>query len=377
MTLRLLLAGALSASVVLSAPFMGQFRAALRSAFPDSFVMIVGAAVALIIVGAVAAALFRVGRSGSPARYMAIAAAVLLGVTYSLVSATGTPEVDVVERVHFVEYGVITLLFYWAWTPRGDASVLALPVLAGLLVGTVEEWFQWFIPVRVGEARDVLLNLVAIACGMLVGVAIDPPALLTRPFRNTPRGSRQQIAYGAGIVIVVFAAFVSTVHVGYLVEDTEAGLFRSRYTRDGLLAHAADRADRWAADPPLTFRRLSREDQYLDEGLWHVRRRNDASAAGDYTRAWHENLILERYFAPVLDTGTYAGPEGHRWSEGQRADARARAGLSPSRYLSDAEPYPIVVIPRAVLWGAVVLVVSALSLSVPRRAVSRSMSNDT
>ena len=42
-----------------------------------------------------------------------------------------------------------------------------------------------------------------------------------------------------------------------------------------------------ACDPPIGLRRLSREDQYLDEGLWHVRERNGRWAAGDYDVALH------------------------------------------------------------------------------------------
>ncbi len=46
--------------------------------------------------------------------------------------------------------------------------MLVLPVLAGLLVGTADEWLQWFIPNRVGEIADILLNGIAIGCGLAV-----------------------------------------------------------------------------------------------------------------------------------------------------------------------------------------------------------------
>ena len=65
--------------------------------------------------------------------------------------------------------GLISLLFYRAWRAATFAkatagkpqnmSIVALPIASGLVVGTLEEWFQWLIPNRVGEARDVLLNL--------------------------------------------------------------------------------------------------------------------------------------------------------------------------------------------------------------------------
>ena len=87
---------------------------------------------------------------------------------------TGDADTDVVESFHFVEYGLLTLLFYRVWRPIGDLSVFVLPVLAGLLVGTLDEWLQWFVPSRVGEMRDVVLNGVAIACGLLFSIGFEP-----------------------------------------------------------------------------------------------------------------------------------------------------------------------------------------------------------
>ena len=74
---------------------------------------------------------------------------------------------DVVQRFHFLEYGVITFLFYRAWKPLEDQRYWCCLVLAGLIVGTADEWLQWFIPNRVGEIADVLLNGIAIGCGLL------------------------------------------------------------------------------------------------------------------------------------------------------------------------------------------------------------------
>jgi hypothetical protein len=104
-----------------------------------------------------------------------------------------------------------------------------------------------------------------------------------------------------------------------------APLSWSRYDRATLTALARDRADRWRADPPTVLRRLSREDQYMDEGLWHIRRRNDAWTAGVFFIARRENRILEEFFAPVLDAPSYVSKSGHRWPPEQRADAERRA----------------------------------------------------
>ena len=290
-------------------------------------------------------------------RYGCIAAALTLGTSYALVSRTGDPNVDMVERFHFVEYGLIALLFYAAWLPVGDGSLLLLPVLAALLVGIGEEWLQWFIPARVGEMRDVVLNLWAIGCGLLFGLALKPPSRLSLAL---PPPSRRRVKRFAAVVVIAFALFLQSVHVGFQIDDPSRGSFRSIHRGDELLALAGERAARWRHDPPLTWRRLSREDQYLTEGVSHVRRRNLCWDTGDLTCAWHENLILEGYFAPVLDTPTYISKDPHRWPEAQRADLQQRVGVSTVQYLSEADDPPIWPWPKPVFWAAVAVAVLAL-----------------
>jgi hypothetical protein len=354
---RLAAAAAFAAAVILSAPFIGQIRGALRATFPQRFALIVGGAVAVAVALAVLVALARI-RERRALRYSLIAGALALGLGYIAAMSTGTAEVDAVERVHFVEYGVITLLFYLAWRPLGDGSVVVLPILAGVLVGTLEEWFQWFIPVRVGELRDVLLNLAAIVAGLLFSLGVAPPPAMPR---RPGRGSLARIGMFAAAVTLVLAAFVHSVHLGYEIADAEAGMFRSRYSKAGLQQEARDRADRWRANPPIVLRRLSREDQYMDEGLWHVRRRNEAWTDGDIFASWHENLILEKYFAPVLDTPSYAAPAGSRWAPAQRVDAQNRAGAGP--YTSRAEPHPIYIWPRGAFWALALAMAGVMASS--------------
>ena len=354
-----LLAIAASTILVFSAPFIGEVRSALRTRFPGQFVTIVGAAVVVATAGALIAALVRI-RDRRLLRFGLIGAALALAVTYSIESGLGNPESDVVERFHFIEYGLITLLFYRAWRSLGDAGVIVLPILAGLAVGTCDEWFQWFIPARVGELRDVFLNLAAIVSGLLFSLALDPPDRIPR---SVSRRSLRQIAGVALLTTVLLAAFVDCVHVGHAIADPGIGTFKSIYTSAELDALSRDRAERWAATPPLTRPpRLSREDQYMSEALWHVQARNKAWSAGDIDSAWHENRILERYFAPVLDTASYVSKTGHRWSGEQRADAERRASLpagEPSTFISHAQdPFPIFVVSRFKYW----LAVSAISL---------------
>jgi VanZ family protein len=355
--LRFVLPTAVATTLVLSAPFVGQIRSAIRREFPGQYLLILAGAAAVGLVVALAAAVWRI-RDRRAARYGAIGLAILIAVTYSLVTATGVPERNAVERFHFLQYGLITFLFYRAWRPLGDVSILVLPVLAGLIVGSVEEWFQWFIPNRVGEVNDVLLNLVAIVSGLLFSLGVDPPNRLAA---RAPV-SRRRIVRLAIAALLTFAVFFHVVHLGSHVTDAEIGTFTSRFSTERLLALQADRASTWASAPPsTTLVRLSREDQYLSEGLEHAEARNELWTAGDVRGAWFENRILEKYYAPVLDTPTHAGP-GPRWAEAQRVDAERRAAAAGG-FVSDAYPYRIFTWPPLVFWTAVFLLVAAIRVA--------------
>ena len=159
------------------------------------------------------------------------------------------------------------------------------------------------------------------------------------------RGSRVRAIVWTGAAVVVFGLFFRTVHIGYDVRDLELGSFRSRYTGQQLTDASHDRTDRWRTDPPVVQRRLWAEDHYLTEGLWHVQRRNQAWDARDFTTAWRENRILEKFYAPLLETPTYASAEGHRWPVAQRAAAAAQADPVSIRAASDAYAYPLYVWP--------------------------------
>jgi hypothetical protein len=349
------LAAGVSAALVLAAPFIGEIRRALLIRFPGQFVRIIGAIVLASGLLAIAAAVVRI-RERKALRYAGLVTAVAIAISYAFITRTDDPQVNAVQSFHFIEYGLVTVLFWCAWRPAGDASSLVLPVLAGLLVGTLEEWFQWFIPVRVGEVRDVFLNGVAIGCGLIFSLALHPPSRTHMAF--TPAARRRNHAF-AGMVVVVFGAFFQSVHLGYAIDGPQQSVFRSGYTAADLDRLSADRAERWRGETVGRPPRLSAEDQYMTEGHWHVARRNEAWAAGDGAGAWHENLILERFFSPVLDRPTYVSPTGTRWPPEHRADAADRATPSTS-YVSRAEAQPIITWPRGGFWTAVMALVAAL-----------------
>jgi VanZ family protein len=354
-----------SIALVLSAPFIGYVRGWIRTQFPGQFVRIIGGAIAVIGVVLVVAALARI-RSHRALRYSALAAAIAGAIWYSLAEATGVPEVDVVQRFHFIEYGIITFLFYRAWRPLADPATVMLPFVAGLLVGTADEWLQWFIPNRVGEMADIFLNGIAIACGLVFSLGALPPATFSRHWQP---GSLRRVGRMAAAFVVAFALFFHVVHLGYDIRDDEIGAFKSRYSRSSLEAMATSKAEEWRAHPfPLVLQRVSREDQYMTEGVTHVQERNELLTANDAAAAWNENRILEKYYPPVLDTPSYISRTGHRWAAEQRADVQSRTAAPQPGYVSAANPYPLYAWPRVPFWLVTIGVAAVIWLLCARLA---------
>lgn len=346
-----------SAAIVIGSPYIGQLRAAVQEALPDQYRAVVGGIVLAGVVAAVAAAIFHI-REHRAARYALIVAALVIAAAYARFTRTGNVEQDLVEQFHFVEFGLLTYLFYRVWHHRRDLTAVVLPACAGIVVGIADEWVQWFVPSRVGEFHDILINGVAVACGLLFSAGVAPPQAIVLP---PDRGTRKAIAAGLSAVLVATPAFVDAVHRGHIIRESDVGRFRSTFSRPQLEVAAAERVARWRARPPATEWGFAREDHYLGEARWHIQRRNDARDSADLWTAWNENLILEKYFAPALDLGS-------RWPANAREALAATSVASVNGYESDAEPYPIVVVSRWRFWLGAAGVVAACWLVLVGRA---------
>jgi hypothetical protein len=355
---RFALAVAASIALILAAPFIGRIRNVIRDVSGGHFALVLGVVVAACAAAAVVVAVVTI-RHRRLLRFGVIGGALTLAVASAILTSSPDPQVAAVERFHFVQYGLITFLFYRAWRPLGDAGTIVLPVLAALTTATVEEWFQWFIPGRVGVVEDVFLNWTAIVCGLLFSAGIDPPSGGLGAFGAR---ARRQAGLAGALLVVVFGLFFDSVHLGHRIEDPAIGSFVSIHTADGLRAHARDRAARWPTAPPVDRTRLAREDQYRTEGLQHVQARNEAWERGDIDAAWRENLILEAYYEPVLR-------QGHEWPAAQHRDASQRAAMSrrTTPFESAASPYAIHTWPRAAFWLPVLALAAGL-LAIARRA---------
>ena len=355
----------MTALIVGAAPAAGVARSWLQATLGPRFATLLLVALAGTLALVVGRALYRRGWP-TPAQGLRVLTAV--GIAAGWVATTGSadPAIRAVELVHFVEYGAITWAFVRAFEPAAGGAAYLPAALAAFIAGIAEEAYQWWLPARVGELRDVWLNGVAIGCALLFvsGLAVRT----SRPARYP--AAAPLVARMAALAVIALAAFIHVVHLGVRITDGPT-TFLSRFTPQSLADAARDRDTRWAVAPPLVRPdRLSREDQYTTEGVQHVQARNTAFGAGDAVTAWHENRILEGAFAPVLDTPSYLSRTGHRWSAAQRADAEARAGAAVLQpFESRAFPYPLYLWPPAALWTAA-LTVALACLWFGRRAAA-------
>jgi len=134
--MNVLIAAAVSAMVVLASPFMGQLQSFLRrSLSTKNYVLLFGVGVIVAVGLAILFALLRI-RERRAARFGLLLLALAFGASYMWLTATPWPEVNAVERVHFVEYGVIAFLFY-------RASLSRRPVRRSLGEGGRREHSSW------------------------------------------------------------------------------------------------------------------------------------------------------------------------------------------------------------------------------------------
>ena len=85
------------------------------------------------------------------------------------------------ERVHFIEYSLLGAFIFTAWSLDLKGNPLYLASLGlTFLLGGIDELIQYFLPNRVGEFRDCVLNMV----GGMIGIVMA--WVLRRPSVNDP-----------------------------------------------------------------------------------------------------------------------------------------------------------------------------------------------
>ncbi len=363
---------ALSLLLVALAPFAGELREALAARLGRGFRFALAAAL-LLAAGALVGLVLRRARAGGrprsgsrrPGRPLAA-----LGLAAGLIAlelafwTTGDRSSDAVERVHLLEYALLALLYDRALRPRfAGLSRLVSTLEAVAFVGLADETVQWLTPARVGDGRDVLLNVYAGLIGVVLawGAARSSGGSPGRSRSRRRRLARPALLAGA-VLAGAAGAFVDAVHLGHEIDDPALGVFRSSFRPAALARAGPERAARWAAHPPGAPRPLALEDEFLTEAGWHAQVRNAAVERGELLLAWRENRILESWYAPFLDLPRRRWPAAQRaWIEAELRRRSPRAlGPSPGYRSSALAGRILVAPPRPLFWLGIAAAAAAL-----------------
>lgn len=269
------------------------------------------------------------------------------------------------EALHFVQYGVLSLLLFRAYSHRyGDRGAYICSVLMGALLGTLDEVIQWIVPRRFFDFRDLFINAIS---GVLVQIGLAAGLAPQRMAIRAGMRSTRAVWRLAQILSLVFLLIVSNtpdvwsplysyrpdafvfkeamVEYGYRHVDPQIGSFNSRLKRERILASDSARADEAAellreypkeedyqafidrysmfTDPFLyEFRvRLFRRDRFWDRAK--EPKIDSAERRVLMTVAWGENMILEKYYGSTL------AATQRRWPESRRIEAAREALPGP------------------------------------------------
>lgn len=210
-----------------------------------------------------------------------------------------------VERIHFLQYGLLGALVYAALR-RHQASWVAMAQGAALVywIGLGDEAVQWALPNRVGEIGDGVINLFSGALGI---AAAHFTVLAAASPRRTTRTHIDALFASAALTTVGSALFLLFVHgFGHVIETKDPGRLFSAFRAPEL-----SRIDKGEVAPDGRRRRV-----YENEAIRHLHQRefyftNDFAIRGggyyrSYDRCHLENRILQTYYRRFLDRH---GPE--------------------------------------------------------------------
>jgi hypothetical protein len=271
--------------------------------------------------------------------WLTLVAATFAG--YTLLLGGKSPE----ESIHFIQYGVLGVLVFRALAiKRHDASIFFSAAAICGIIGTIDETIQWLVPQRLWDLRDIWINFLAAA---LVQVAI---ALGLKPAFLAPRPSRANLRFLCRLLVAA-AVILGTnllntppriawyaeripgleyllvnesvmLEYGFLYDDPDIGVFRSRLAPDALRAADRERAAEAAAilnrfrdrSDYKTFLSLYTpvNDPFVHEARVHLfsrdanfeiameKKAHGEKYAGNLNDAYRQNQILEKYFPHTL-----------------------------------------------------------------------------
>ncbi|HMP88588.1 MAG TPA: VanZ family protein [Kiritimatiellia bacterium] len=276
---------------------------------------------------------------------------IILGIFLSLTwMLRRNPE----EAIHFVQYGILTILIFRAYRFRlSDPSIFFATSMLGIMLGIIDELIQWITPRRYFDYRDIGINTLAV---VLMSIAIALVVKLPYSWRVASAGGmRAGFKWLAVNLLLLLFCLMNTASMkewysryipaanrvptvtaeyGYLYRDPEIGTFKSRLSPVELARQDMERSSEMSA----IIKQIRTEEQYnsfigstpphrqpfLVEARVHLFRRDRHATTARHTGnpeekvrsaiiALRENQILERYFPNTLRES------GHWWRDDIRA----------------------------------------------------------
>lgn len=274
----------------------------------DVIIVLVGIAVGLLILAAIAWILWR-RPEGWPWRL----AFSLVAIGLSVWMLSGSYKVPI-EAMHILEYTALGALAYRALAlgGRGGLSTAMLALLFGLAAGLTDETIQWAHPQRTGAFEDGLLDTRAASIGVLLG-------WLGLRLGGRGRPLPWAVVPLAGAVAVLWVGFFQQAATGFGHLHHEGRYtFTSRLTRDAIAAiDEADTEERHrmllqASHLPYGefLRRVEARDPFLYEVAVHTYRRDRRFSKGDLPVACGEQRLIDILYPNTVDGTPMAwGPE--------------------------------------------------------------------
>jgi VanZ family protein len=146
------------------------FGRTLERGFPEYIPLIPHLAAVFVLSSLLATLIYSVRQVRSSritiSRDRILAVCLLAPATALLVVATcETMIVAPIERIHFVKYGMLCVFLFFSQQAPRSITQLGAAALLSLSIGIVEECLQFFVPDRVFDFRDILLNTSAVLAG--------------------------------------------------------------------------------------------------------------------------------------------------------------------------------------------------------------------
>lgn len=309
--------------IIGTSPIMGQLRDFFFAAFPGQALRAIAVVLVVLVSALFLLALWRI-REYRKLRYGGLLLVFALLFLQVVGLGRGIAQVDIVERIHVLEYGTLAALVFWGIKRRAKPASwpeLALyPIFAATLSGVLDESAQLLFQLRIADFRDVLLNAFAALVGVLFAASLAPPTSWA-----SGRSALPGVLRFLALTLLGLGVFLVKAHFGYEINDPELGRFRSWHSADELRQAAKARLERWSVSPPDGHNPWARKDLYLDEAARHAGFRNSSLARGDFASALRANQILEKYYDPFLDVEGFRGTGRHRWPPEQLAEVEAKA----------------------------------------------------